>query len=153
MRLRTLASDANGTRPSFVAPNFFTDTNPHRLVVTYKNAILQVYEDEIARVYKFSFPTDFVSGKPEAFILYHSLIFVPLGCLLAMMIRYQKQVSWIELIVLSSGFPSLILQGLLAIANFRNFSFKNWLLGVLFTVVAMLIVRFGLPTQKPMSKL
>jgi glycopeptide antibiotics resistance protein len=145
VRLRTVASDANGVRPAFTVHGFFTDTKAHRVIVTYGNGVLKVYRDGLANVSQFRVPTDFVSGRPETFILYHCLIFVPLGGLLAMMMRYQKRAIGVVLIALSSGVPALIFEQGLAIANTRDFSSKNWLLGFLFTAGAMLIVRFGLP--------
>jgi glycopeptide antibiotics resistance protein len=151
VRLRTVASDANGTRPAFSVPDFFTDTQAHRVIVTYGNGVLKVYRDGLANVSQFRVPTDFVSGRPETFILYHCLIFVPLGGLLALMIRYQKRAIGVVLIALSAGVPALIFEQGLAIANTRDFSFKNWLLGFLFTAGAMLIVRFGLPMGEQKS--
>jgi glycopeptide antibiotics resistance protein len=89
VRLRTMASDGNGVRPAFRVPDFFTDTNLHRVIVTYQGGILKVYRDGVANGLLFRAPTDFVSGRPEAFIVYHCLIFVPLGGLLALIMRYQ----------------------------------------------------------------
>jgi glycopeptide antibiotics resistance protein len=152
VRLRTIASDANGVRPGFTVPDFFMDTDVHRIIVTYGNGVLKVYRDGLKNIVQFRVPTDFVSGRPETFILYHCLIFVPLGCLLAMMIRYQKRAIGVVLIALSSGVPGWVFEQGLAIANTREFSLKNWLLGFLFTAGAMGVVRFGLPIGGQGSK-
>jgi hypothetical protein len=74
LRLRTLGTDGNGTKPHFTLPNFFTDTKAHRLVIKYGGANLSFYVDRPNQVYIFDVPTNFISGGPEIFIIYHSLI-------------------------------------------------------------------------------
>jgi VanZ family protein len=153
LRLRNLGTDSNGTKPHFTLPNFFTDTKPHRLVITYARATLSFYVDDLTRVYAFDVPTNFISGGPEIFIVYHSLIFVPLGYLLVMIIDHSKRSAlWIVFTVIGAVLPSLALEFLLASEDARNIRLVNWLLGAFFTVATILICKIGAPIRSQVSK-
>jgi glycopeptide antibiotics resistance protein len=135
IRLRTFANNENGTQPDFRIANFFTDTNLQRLVVTYKGALLRV--DTQSSTYTFNFPTDFNQGSPEKFMLYYSTIFVPLGLLIAMIIRganLGKLKPWRNgFLVLGVILPSLLVEGILAAESARTLRFNNVLISVIFT--------------------
>jgi glycopeptide antibiotics resistance protein len=135
IRLRTFANNDNGTQPEWIIPNFFTSTDLQRLVMTYKGATLRVEAQSGTHV--FNYPTDFNGGSPEKFMLYHSLLFVPLGLLVAMAIRGSSLGNlkhWrVGLLAIGVVLPSLIVESVLAVKNSRNASLNNVLLGVLFT--------------------
>jgi glycopeptide antibiotics resistance protein len=146
LRLRTLGTDGNGTKPHFTLPNFFTDTKAHRLVITYGGANLSFYVDRPNQVYIFDVPTNFISGGPEIFIIYHSLIFVPLGYLLVMILDHNKHsILWIISTIIGAVSPSFALEFLLASENERNIRLVNCLLGAFFTVATVLIFKIGSP--------
>jgi VanZ like family len=142
IRLRTFANDGNGSKPYFIIPNFFTDTELHRFAVTYKGATMRVDADP-SRVYTFDFPTDFNSGSTEKFMLYYSLLFVPLGFLAAMVIRsvaVGRLSRWrVWFLGLGIILPSWIVEGILAVESSRNIRFINGLIGVLFMGATALI--------------
>jgi glycopeptide antibiotics resistance protein len=153
LRLRNQGSDSNGTKPHYTLPNFFTDTKPHRLVITYGGTNLSFYVNKSSQVYRFDIPTDFISSGPEIFIVYHILIFVPLGYLLVMILdRSKSSTLWIIFTVIGAVLPSLALEFLLASENERNVRLVNWLFGAFFTVATILICNIGAPTLSQVSE-
>jgi glycopeptide antibiotics resistance protein len=153
LRLRNLGSDSNGTKPHYTLPNFFTDTKLHRLVITYGGTLLSFYVDKSSQIYTFDVPTDFISGGPEVFIIYHILIFVPLGYLLVMILdRSKHSTLWILFTIIGAMLPSLALEFLLASENERNIRLVNWLFGAFFTVATILICKIGAPTLSQVSE-
>ncbi len=153
LRLRNQGSDSNGTKPHYTLPNFFTDTKLHRLVITYAGTTLSFYVDKSSQVYTFDIPTDFISSGPEIFIIYHILIFVPLGYLLVMILdRSKSSTLWIIFTAIGAVLPSLALEFLLASENERNIRLVNWLFGAFFTVATILICKIGTPTLSQVSE-
>jgi glycopeptide antibiotics resistance protein len=155
VRLRTAASDDNGVKPSFVIPNFFADKLLQHLVVTYHDAMLRMYvipADRLAEqpiiVYAMDAPADFISRDPENFMMYHGLVFLPLGFLSAMILRRSQQRSrWVAVTVLTMILSPLLLTGLMAIEANRSLRLDHWLIGMVFMIGGMGIYWFGLPTR------
>jgi len=93
IRLRTSLSGQNGTYPTILIQRVFADTTPHHLVLTYGQSVLKVYIDSLKSVHRFEItPASIVMSYVFPLMLhnlqgfrlvYYGLIYIPLGCLLA----------------------------------------------------------------------
>lgn len=143
-RLRTPITGENGAYPELVVPNIFADTKPHHLVINYSGAVLQIYIDDLQNSHSF----DLNKLGPKSYkILLYELIFIPLGCLLALILTISKGRFIFYILLLYSGvlLPSLILEGILASGSGRSISLENLLLSILITAGTMLIFKVRVP--------
>ncbi|QDL06659.1 VanZ family protein [Brasilonema octagenarum UFV-E1] len=140
LRIRTPITGANAADLKFSVPNFFTDTNPHKIVITYSQANIQVYIDKLQNFYSFNL-LELVPKEQKIF--YYALTFIPLGiCLTLLTIRKNKKLSFYRFLLFSGILlPSLIVERILVINTGKSISLKNILLGMFFTGVTMLILR------------
>ena len=95
-RLRTPLTGGNGKMPELIVPNVFANNNLHQLVITYDGSALILYVDGVQRspsleltpgaaLFSQFFPLSGYNMKGYK-ALYYGLVFVPLGCLIALIL-------------------------------------------------------------------
>jgi hypothetical protein len=152
-RLRTRLTGIHGLPPEYRIRNFFLTTGTRRILFTYDGATLRSYWDgrrgyamelgpgaalfrHLDRLRQFE--------TPGYKALYYGLIFVPLGCVLALATRIAKRLS-----VLAVGcglfVPSAILEPILAAASHRPLYPANILLGIGLATASYVFLRRYLP--------
>jgi glycopeptide antibiotics resistance protein len=140
-RLRTPISGENGANPEIVIPGFFTDTNPHHIIITYDGLFLNIYTDQTENLHTFEI-------APMSYrVLYHELIFIPLGLLLALLLSVYRGQFIFYLFLLTGGIlvPSLIVEGILASGSGRSMSLANVLTSTLVTGCTLLVFTMRTP--------
>ncbi|MEB3882589.1 VanZ family protein [Lyngbya sp. CCY1209] len=105
IRLRSHLTGENGAEPSVTLPNFFTDTRPHTLIVTYNGYVLKISGDRLPHVQTIEFTPDaalfwfifsIFSGKMQLnpdyqslyTLLYRGAILIPPGVMLAILSNF-----------------------------------------------------------------
>lgn len=141
-RVRTPLSGDNGDYIQAIVPNVFTDNNPHQIVITYANSVLQVYVDNLENLHSFYLLE--LLKKADKF-LYYGLIFIPLGYLLSLILILAQR-RFIFNLLLYSGIllPPLLLELILATSSGRSIKPENLLLSVLITAIALLVFEWQL---------
>ena len=120
------SSETKG-RPQQTLPNIFTDTQPHRLLVTYSGFVIRIYLDSPERRY-------LIDLTPNRYqIMLYLLLLVPLGFLIGLIANRLKHRRSLYLMVIGGGtvLPSLIIEGFLANEGDRPIRAANLLLGML----------------------
>ena len=147
LRLRTTTMVANATQPELFIPNFFKDTKPHHLIVTYDGVMIRLYVDNFKNSYalplapeialfRFLFPQEYWRTRLDASyleiyrIVYYGVICMPLGVLLAFITKYLKGNLLFYVLLMIGGIiaPVFLLDCLLAIEIGRSLSVNNLLL-------------------------
>jgi glycopeptide antibiotics resistance protein len=107
--------------------NIFTDTQPHRLVVTYSSFVIRVYVDSHERRYVI----DLTPNRYQ--IMLYLLMLVPLGFLIGLIANRLNHRRSLYLMVIGGGtvLPSLMIEGFLANEGDRPIRAANLLLGML----------------------
>jgi glycopeptide antibiotics resistance protein len=107
--------------------DIFTDTQPHRLLVTYSGFVIRVYVDSPERRYVI----DLTPNRYQ--IMLYLLMLVPLGFLIGLIANRLKHRRTFYLMVIGGGtvLPSLIIEGFLAHEGDRPIRAANLLLGML----------------------
>jgi glycopeptide antibiotics resistance protein len=140
IRVRTPATGTNGSDIQMNIPNIFTDTKPHHIILTYSRANLQVYVDNFQNYYSLNL----LQLMPiQHKLFYYVLTFIPLGMyltLLSLLVK-KKQIIHQCLIVFGIFLPSLILEASLMSKSGKTISWKNILIGILFTAGTVIILR------------
>jgi len=107
IRLRSLLTGENGAEPSVTLPNFFTDTRPHTLIVTYNGYVLNISGDRLPNVKTIEFTPDaalfwfifsIFSGKMQLnpdyqslyTLLYRGAILIPPAVMLAILLNFAS---------------------------------------------------------------
>ncbi|MCY7392089.1 MAG: VanZ family protein [Leptolyngbyaceae cyanobacterium CAN_BIN12] len=113
--------------PQRIIPNIFTDTQPHRLLVTYSGFVIRIYVDSHQRRYVI----DLTPNRYQ--IMLYLLILVPLGFLIGLIANRLKHRRSLYLMVVGGGtvLPSLMIEGFLANEGDRTIRAANVLLGML----------------------
>ncbi|MEA5554371.1 VanZ family protein [Anabaena cylindrica UHCC 0172] len=150
LRLRTPITGENGTDLQLMIPNVFTDKEFHQLLITYSRGTIQVYLDNIQRSYSFNL-LELIPFHQKVF--YYALTFIPLGAVLALLSLFAKNRVILSQILVPSGIllPSIILEVILINGNDKNLSWKNILLGILFTLGTVLILKIRVNSLKARS--
>jgi hypothetical protein len=108
LRIRSGATGDGGSDPEFIVPGIFTDTSPHRLVVSYDHGRIRVESSESGERYSIQylpdawlvwrlFPSSFwhytmnSSGQTLAGGMYRVVAMLPIGVLLGAMLRILRQ--------------------------------------------------------------
>jgi len=154
VRLRTPLSGNNGTSPEIYVSNAFRDNAIHRFVITYADATLRVYRDQVQHLQTFGYtpelallsyviPSRFHVAKIVDF-LHYILIFVPLAFLLALITnRINGTRFFYGLLALTGIFIPVLFVELLRVSKSHcSVSLENLLLSVCIFLVAFLIAKF-----------
>jgi VanZ family protein len=143
LRLRTPINGINAQYLSTNLYNIFTDTQPHKLVITYANSGLHVYVDSWQNRHNINLLE--ILPKEDR-LLYYGLIFVPLGTLLAIVIALAKK-RFVRYALFSAGvvLPALIVEIILATSSGRSLEIANIFLGVLITACTTLAFKLKVP--------
>jgi len=156
-RLRTPLTGENGTNHELIVPEVFTTNEPRHLVVTYDGSVLVLYLDgvrhskflELGPGANLSDPRSlfYACERRPGKILYYGLVFSPLGCLLALIVRRLRWPSGCSILVLAIGvcLPPYVLEKILVLVSGKFPSLENSLLGG--AVTAGTVVLFGLISQ------
>lgn len=117
--------------------NIFTDTQPHRLLVTYSGFVIRIYIDSHERRYVI----DLTPNRYQ--IILYLLMLAPLGFLIGLIANRLKHRRFIYLMVIGCGtvLPSLIIEGFLANEGDRTLRASNVLLGMLILGGTILIIQ------------
>ncbi|MEA5599659.1 VanZ family protein [Nostoc sp. UHCC 0252] len=140
LRIRTPITGENGTDTQLSISGIFANTNTHNIVITYSQANIQVYVDNVQNFYSFNL---FELIPIEQRLFYYAPTFISLGiCLTFLTIIARKKIIFYRLL-LPSGIllPSLILESVLVINSHKSISLTNILIGIFFTGGTMLILR------------
>ncbi|BDA71421.1 unknown protein [Rivularia sp. IAM M-261] len=140
LRIRTSITGENASHIELNVPSIFTNTNFHKIVITYSKAKVQVYIDKLENSYFFNL-LELIPREQK--IVYYGLSFIPLGIYLGFLsILAQKRYTFNRLLLLFAIIlPSLILETVLVIYSGKSFSLGNLIFGALFTGVTMLILK------------
>ncbi|TAF07542.1 MAG: VanZ family protein [Nostocales cyanobacterium] len=140
LRLRTPLTGENGSDIQIMIPNVFTDKKFHQIIITYARGTVQFYIDTVKRAYSFNL-LDLIPLNQKVF--YYALTFIPLGASLAILSLFAKNRVIFSRLMIGSGIllPSIILETMLISENHKSLSWKNLLLGILFTAGTILIFR------------
>lgn len=99
-RLRTPTTGENGSRPSLIIPDVFTDTLPHHLIITYDGHLIRIYLDNIQQMVSFDL-TEVAVARQLFFISYSAPVALPVSQIGYLFFRYG----------LFIGFPLVLLWG------------------------------------------
>jgi hypothetical protein len=120
LRLRTLLTKQNGTRPELAVANFFTDKKKHRLVIVYDSSLLSIYLDHWLHHYTLEISPEtalFWSLSPRFSstihvnkfnnqfyqFLYYELILIPLAILVGLVLRNYSQTKFLAYLTIAVG--------------------------------------------------
>ncbi|MDM9382812.1 VanZ family protein [Chlorogloeopsis sp. ULAP01] len=140
IRVRTPASGTNGSDIQMNIPGVFADNKPHHILITYSQANLQVYVDNLEN----SYSLNFLQLMPIQYrLFFYLLTFIPLGIYLTLLTLFVKKRQIIHrwLIVFGILLPSVMLEASLVSDNGKDVSLRNILIGILFMAVTVLILR------------
>ncbi|MGJ5673641.1 MAG: VanZ family protein [Nostochopsis sp.] len=140
LRLRTPMTGANASDIQLNIPNVFIDKQLHHIIVTYFRSTIQVYVDNLQNSYSLNL-LDLIPIENKVF--YYALSFIPLGIYLALLsiLAKHKQIIHRLLLIVGIVLPSLMLEAFLVSANAKEMSWRNILIGVVFTASTALILR------------
>jgi len=140
LRLRTPITGQNGSDINISVPKVFSDTNNHRIVITYSKGIINVYVDKYDNVYKFNL-LELLPNNQKIFS--YAVTFLPLGLCLALLSIIAKRKFNLNRIILVIGilFPSLIVESILIHLNGKSLSFINLAFGIFFTACTALLLQ------------
>ncbi|MBF2066637.1 MAG: VanZ family protein [Calothrix sp. C42_A2020_038] len=134
LRLRTPITGQNGADIRLSVPNVFSDTNLHKVIITYARGLISVYVNKPENAYFFNLLE--LYPKRERVFAYAAL-FIPLGFYLTLLTIIAKRKYALNQVLLISGtiLPSLIIESSLVHLTSKSFSFTNVGLGIFFTAV------------------
>lgn len=140
LRIRTPITGENATDIKLSVPGIFGNTRSHYIVITYSQANLKVYVDNLQNHYFFNL-LDLLSKEQE--ILYYALTFIPLSIYLTFLtILTRRKVNLYRFLLIGGiVLPSVILEIILAIHFGKTISLTNILMGILLTGSTVLILR------------
>ena len=151
-RLRTPLTGENGTEPELVVPNVFASTRARNLVVTYDGRKLLLFVEGLRQSYSLELGPGTALFKHlfalNAFetrgyeLVYYGLVFVPLGCLLAFIVKTQDGPAISRNILLGGGIllPAVVHEVLLASVSGRSVSLENLLRGSVLTAATLVFL-------------
>ena len=139
-RVRTPLTGSNASDVKLNVPGVFTGENSHHIVITYSNATLEIYIDEVQNYHSLHLLE--LIPKEQIFF-YYGITFIPLGVCLALLTTLAKRNLNFYRLFLWTGilFPPIILEATLMSESGKSFSFKNLLIGIFFTAGTMSILR------------
>lgn len=159
IRLRTPLTGENGREPELAVPNVFLEPGLHHLVISYDGSNLRLYVDGLQQSYLFKLTPEvmffryFLPISPWRIylgpitmwfytLLYYSLIFVPLGLLLGLMVTLAEG-SFLRVILILGGvlLPPLVLEYSLAGVSGNGVRLENLLLSVIIVAGTFLMTR------------
>lgn len=157
-RLRTPLMGDNGMAPESIVPNVFSDTDFHRIVVTYDGWTVKFYVDRPQHFYQLQLSPDAtlfwsimsvfdkkIYLTPSSLwvykALYSAILWVPLGLLFALVwVRYRGNLRFSVLaIALGILFPTLLIEGTIATCMNRSLQLGHMGLGVAIESIAFLL--------------
>jgi len=153
-RLRTPLMGKDGGKFKLIGSNVFSDTNNHRLVISYHNSILKIYLDDLNTNFSWQLMPEaalfqqFLSNNFEyeamfSYIFFYYLImFVPLGFLLALLsltLRQKKPLNYLFLLLTITSVAGVIQASLKA--GVQAINLKDFLLGIAIATVTFLTVK------------
>jgi hypothetical protein len=119
IRLRTLLTGENGTKPELVVPDFFIDSVPRHLILSYDGSNLWLFVDRLQHSYRFQLTPEIMLFRyfsPVSdwrihlnsttmwffTLLYYGLLFVPLGLLLGQIVAMEQNPRW-RVVLIAGG--------------------------------------------------
>ncbi len=162
LRLRTPLTGENGMNPEWIVPNVFVDTKPRHVIITYNGTDIRIYLDQVRQSYwfrmapemallRFVQPVDayqirLVAGSMTIFkLLYDTLLFVPWGFLLTLVVLTSSRAFPLRLSWAFAGvaLPSLLLEYILA-HLVRGYEINGEYLLLNMAVISGVMVMFSL---------
>ncbi|MDY7020386.1 MAG: hypothetical protein SWJ54_03360, partial [Cyanobacteriota bacterium] len=133
VRLRNPITGENGLEPEIQIFDVFSEPKTHNLVISYTGSELQIYLDRVENLYRIEFTPEaalfwsIFSSISEKMplnprnnllyrLLYHGLIFVPVGLILALIMSLFRGNSLFYLLLVFAGvlLPAFLIEGVLA---------------------------------------
>lgn len=128
-RLRTPLTGPNGMNPELTQHNVFIDAGPHRVIVTYDGAALALFVDRVEerrgfrlapelRLFSMFFQIGGTSAKGYC-ILYHLLVFFPLGYLAGLVLLRRTVGPRVKALMIAVGvlLPAVVNAAVLSTAD------------------------------------
>ena len=145
LRVRTPITGENATDIELSVPGVFANTRSHYIVITYSQANLKVYIDNLQNCYSFNL-LELIPKEQK--ILYYTLTFVPLSIYLTLLTILAKRKLNFYRFLLVNGIllPSIILETVFVIHLGKSISLTNILIGILLTGSTVLILRLRVST-------
>jgi VanZ family protein len=140
LRIRTPITGENATDIKLSVPGVFANTKFHYIVITYSQANLKVYVDNLQNYYSFNL-LELIPKEQK--LLYYTLTFIPLSIYLAFLtILASRKVNFYRFLLISGiVLPSVVLEIIFVIHLGKSVSLTNILIGILLTGSTVLILR------------
>ncbi len=156
-RLRTPFTDDFGTPPELKVPGVFNSTDLRRLLITYDGITLRLYMNGSYSPYSLrlspgpgitimSYLTPLNLQKLREYsTLYYVWVFVPLGCLLAGIVRKSNPPSTSALLLMGGGtlLPAGVLELILSGINCQPINPGNLALGTFLSALPAVCLGYG----------
>lgn len=156
-RLRTPFTGEFGTPPQLEVPGVFNSTDLRRLLITYDGITLRLYVNGSYSPYSLrlspgpgitimSYLTPLDPQRLREYsTLYYVWIFVPLGCLLAGIVRKSNPPSTSALLLMGSGtlLPAGVLELILSGINCQPINSENLLLATFLSALPAVCLAYG----------
>ncbi|WP_413160608.1 VanZ family protein [Capilliphycus salinus ALCB114379] len=168
LRLRNPITGRNGMEPEVQIFNVFSKPKTHQMVISYTGSELQIYLDSIENLYTIKFTPEAAlfwtvfSSLSEKMplnpqnnqlysLLYHGLIFIPLGVILTLISGVLRGNILFYLLLTLGGvvIPAFLIEGVLASSINGVWSWENVALNIAITIITLLVLRasFGFRFQ------
>lgn len=140
LRIRTPITGENATDIKLSVPDVFANTRSHYIVITYAQANLKVYVNNLQNHYFFNL-LELIPKEQK--ILYYVLTFIPLSIYLTFLtILTKRKVNFYKFLLIGGILlPSVVLEIILAIHFGKTISLTNILTGIFLTSSTVLILR------------
>ncbi|ELS01431.1 glycopeptide antibiotics resistance protein [Xenococcus sp. PCC 7305] len=160
LRLRTTLTGNNGRNPELILRNFFDDLAFHQIAIAYNAQQLKIYLDSVENIYTLKLNSEaaffwsilyFMGSKTPIYMdkskfynfLYHNLLFMPFGFLLALILIMspKKKMSFLLIFLLGTILPSLIIETILLLTDNATGNLSYKLLDIPTIAITSLIFR------------
>ena len=168
VRVRNPITGKNGMEPEVQIFDVFSKPKTYQMVISYTGSELQIYLDSIENLYTIKFTPEAAlfwsvfSSLSEKMplnpqnnllysLLYHGLIFIPLGVILTLISGVLRGNLLFYLLLALGGVvvPAFLIEGVLASSLNGVWSWENVALNIAITVITLLAVKlsFGFRLQ------
>ncbi|MGK7898352.1 MAG: VanZ family protein [Xenococcus sp. (in: cyanobacteria)] len=136
LRLRSPLTGDNGRNPELILRNFFDEVSEHQIAIAFNRKQFKIYLDSIDNVYNLKFNSEaalfwsvfyFLGSKTPLYIdesslynfLYHGLLFIPFGFLLALILIFLPKNKRLYRLIFFLGIilPFLFIESIIIITH------------------------------------
>jgi len=158
LRLRTPVTGSNGKNPELVLRDFFDDSMFHQIAIAYNSKELKIYINSNTYNLKLNSEAALfwtvlsaLGSKTPIYIdksslynfLYHDLLFIPFGFLLASILIMLPKNRIFYLIIFLGGIiiPSLLIESIVVLTNNRTWSWNYLFISILTVAITSLLLK------------